>query len=168
MKILILVSILILTSCDGRFDHGPTIQNLETTEFVSNGERIYFTGRSASGSPIISNGGIAPLNMHMRMHDTGCVTCHGTKREGLRLWPQLWIKAPALTIEALFANETHKDETDDHGHHESYDDETLRRAIISGIGPADDQLDIAMPRWSMNRSDLNDLIAYLKQSHDHK
>jgi len=25
----------------------------------------------------------------------------------------------------------------------------------------------AMPRWNMNPADLNDLIAYLKQAHNH-
>ena len=43
----------------------------------------------------------------------------------------------------------------------------LRIAITTGIDPTRDRLDDVMPRWSLSPSDMNDLIAYLKQSHDH-
>ena len=161
-KILILVS-LVLAACNGRYDHGPLNGGDGPSEFVSNGERIYFTGSSASGIPINAVGGDGHMNMHMRMHGTGCVTCHGVDREGGRLWPQFWTKAPALTTEALFTD----DHADGHGDHGNYDAESLRRAITDGVDPAGKQLDPAMPRWSMSRSDLDDLVAYLQQSHSH-
>ena len=104
------------------------------------------------------------MNMHMRMHGTGCVSCHGVDREGSRLWPQFWVKAPALTVEALFTDDHTKD---GHGDHGSYDTESLREAITDGVNPAGKRLDAAMPRWSMSQSDLDDLIAYLQQSHTH-
>ena len=163
-KILILISLLLLASCNGRYDHGPLRGGSGPSEFVSNGERSYFTGSSASGSPINAVGGDGHMNMHMRMHGTGCVSCHGVEREGSRLWPQFWVKAPALTVEALFSD----DHTDDgHGDHGSYDVKSLRRAITDGVSPAGKRLDAAMPRWSMSQSDLDDLIAYLQQSHSH-
>ncbi len=162
-KILILVSMLVLASCNGRFDHGPLSGGDGPSEFVSNGERIYFTGSSTSGNPINTIGGNSHMNMHMRMHGTGCVTCHGVEREGRRLWPQFWVKAPALTPEALFTD----DHADGHGDHGNYDAESLRRVITEGVDPAGKQLDSAMPRWSMSRSDLDDLVVYLQQSHTH-
>lgn len=167
MKTLFIVSLLLLASCNGRFDHASATGDTGSLSFVSNGERIYFTGSSVSGTAISASGGSGPMNMHMRMHGTGCVTCHGTEREGRRLWPQFWIKAPALTAGALFESDAHEEGSNDHGEHGSYDDESLRRAITRGIDPAGDQLDDAMPRWTMSPDDLNDLIAYLKQSHDH-
>ena len=49
--------------------------------------------------------------------DENCAVCHGANREGKRLWPQFWIKAPALTTEALFAD---NHAGDGHGDHDNY------------------------------------------------
>lgn len=165
MKILVVASLLLLVSCNGRFEHGPATDG--SAAFVSNGERIYFTGSSASGTAISALGSSSMTGMHQQMHGGSCASCHGTDREGQRLWPQFWIKAPALTAQALFESDAHETDGDGHGEHGSYDDESLRAAITRGIDPAGVRLDEVMPRWSMSPSDLNDLIAYLKQSHDH-
>ena len=167
MKSLVVVSLLLVASCNGRFEHGPTTGSTSSSAFVSNGERIYFTGSSASGTAISAIGGSGMTGMHQQVHGGGCASCHGADREGQRLWPQFWIEAPALTAAALFESDAHDTDTDGHGEHDSYDDESLRAVITRGIDPAGDRLDEAMPRWSMSPSDLNDLIAYLKQSHDH-
>ena len=124
--------------------------------FDSNGERIYFTGTSASGMPITYTGG----NMHLRMMGGGCATCHGADREGARMMPEFWVEAPPLTREALF--ETHH-EADGHGEHPAYDARSLRRAISRGVDPARERFDDIMPRWSMSDADWNDLLAYLQQ-----
>ncbi len=133
------------------------------SEFMSNGERIYFTATSASGQPISLQGG----TMHMSMSAGGCVACHGADRKGGRLTPKFWNSAPALTAAALFG--VHLDEDgdasgdgDDHGDHDSYTEDLLRRAITDGVDPAGERLDPAMPRWSMSGEDMADLIAYLK------
>lgn len=168
IKILsVLFLILLLASCYGRFDHGPSYGETGSSTFISNGERIYFTGNSASGIPINANGGSSHMNARMRMHGTGCASCHGAEREGRRLWPKFWSKAPPLTADALFENGEHDSGSDGHGDHGSYDSESLARAITQGIDPAGDQLDDAMPRWNMSPSDLNDLIDYLQQTHSH-
>lgn len=167
MKILVVASLLLLVSCNGRFEHGPATDGTGSAAFVSNGERIYFTGSSASGTAISALGSSSMTGMHQQMHGGSCANCHGADREGQRLWPQFWIKAPALTAQALFESDAHETDGDGHGEHGSYDDKSLRVAITRGIDTAGDQLDAAMPRWSMNPSDLNDLIAYLKQSHNH-
>jgi len=131
-------------------------------QFQSNGERIYFTGTSASGSLINTYGG----NMHMRMHGGGCATCHGADRRGRRLMPSFWQVAPPLTPAALFDvhNEALTDTDNDHGHgdHKSYDDVTLALAITKGIDPSGESLDGYMPRWSMSDRDLADLVEFLK------
>jgi mono/diheme cytochrome c family protein len=116
--------------------------------YNSNGERIYFTGVSASGEAIGFSGG----NMHLRMMGGGCATCHGADRSGGRMMPEFWKLAPPLTRAALF---------DGHGDHGGYDNTTLRRAVVQGSDPAGQQLDSTMPRWSMSERDWRDLLDYL-------
>ncbi len=171
MKTLLFMSIIFLTSCNGSYDHGPANGGIGGTAFVSNGERIYFTGTSASGLPISANGGGGSMSgMHRQMHGGGCASCHGSEREGQRLWPRFWVKAPALSVGALFGDDAnaHDEGGDGHGDHASYDAESLRHAITRGLDPAGESLDQAMPRWSMSPSDMDDLISFLSQSHDHE
>jgi mono/diheme cytochrome c family protein len=167
MKKTCVILLVLLSGCDGGTGSNPMSMNDIPRAFASNGERIYFTGVSASGKPIRARGGDAAMGMHMQMHGGGCATCHGDDREGRRLMPRFWIKAPALTAEALFGDDDHKKDSDGHGNHGNYDAVSLRLAIIEGVDPAGEPLDQAMPRWSMNESDLNDLIAYLQNSPDH-
>lgn len=167
-KIILLFTILFLVSCNGSVVHDPSADSAYPAEYISNGERIYFTGTSDSGDPISASGGGGSMSgMHRQMHGGGCASCHGAEREGQRLWPQFWIKAPPLTADALFADNDHEGGDDGHGDHGSYDNESLRRAITRGLDPSGESLDQAMPRWSMSASDLSDLVAFLRQSHDH-
>lgn len=158
MQIVGLSALLLLASCSPREEHFGTAYDLAA--FASNGERIYFTGTSASGKAIAASGGTGMMNRHRQMHGGGCAVCHGADRGGKRLWPQFWVKAPALTAEALFSDSHGHD---GHGDHGNYDAESLRRAITTGLDPASESLDSAMPRWSMSPSDLDDLVAYLRQ-----
>ena len=148
--------IVLVSGCDfgpGHMMGGSTVP----TRYANNGERIYFTGTSASGNSITRKGG----NMHMSMMGGGggCATCHGSDRLGSRMMPNFWKTAPPLTRGALF--ETH-DDGDGHGGHERYRYETLRRAVFRGIDPAGEPLDGIMPRWSMSDRDWTDLVAYLR------
>ena len=128
------------------------------TRFQTNGERIYFTATSASGARISPGGG----GMHMSMMGGGCVSCHGVKRQGGRVMPRFWKVVPPLTPAALFGEHDASEKDDGHGDHDFYTDETLRRAITKGIDPGGKPFDRAMPRWSISRPDLDDLIAHLK------
>ena len=143
---------LALQACDGSAGMLAGHERMPTS-FRSNGERIYFTGTSASGRPIVYTGG----GMHMQMMGGACATCHGADRRGRRMMPSFWIVAPPLTREALFEGES------GHGEHEHYDDEALWRAVSRGVDPSGKALDTAMPRWSMTRADWDDLLAYLHE-----
>lgn len=167
MKRTCVILLVLLSGCGRGIGSSPLSTNVVPNEFASNGERIYFTGVSISGKPISARGGDAAMGMHRQMHGSGCATCHGVEREGRRLMPRFWIKAPALTADALFGDDDHKQDSSGHGDHGNYNAVSLRRAIIEGVDPAGELLDQAMPRWSMNESDLNDLIAYLEKSHGH-
>lgn len=168
MKIFFYISVLLLVSCNGRIYHGPSTGSAIPAAFISNGERIYFTGINASGIRINANGGYGMMGMHRQMHGGGCASCHGAAREGQRLWPRFWNKAPALTADALFGGDAHENDSDGHGDHGSYDADSLRLAITKGLDPAGEYLDQAMPRWTMSRADLDDLVTFLKQSHVHE
>ena len=145
----------LIAGCDGG---GPMMMGNQATpvKYQRNGERIYFTGISNSGESVTYSGG----NMHLRMMGGGCATCHGVSRTGARMMPQFWLVAPPLTRGALFDN--HDDEQG-HGDHDSYDSQSLRRAVAQGIDPAGELLDSSMPRWSMSDRDWQDLLAYLRK-----
>ena len=123
--------------------------------YTSNGERIYFTGTSASGELISGSGG----NAHMAMMGGGCASCHGADRLGARMMPQFWELAPPLTRAALFE---HHDDGDGHGDHDRYRDDTLQRAVFEGVDAAGKPLDEAMPHWSMSDRDWHDLLEFLR------
>lgn len=60
--------------------------------FSSVGERIYLTGRAADGGFVDAAGS----HQHTAMiGGSGCVACHGSDRQGGRLWPNFWQVAPA-------------------------------------------------------------------------
>ena len=161
---IVLVLAVALAAAQLTFGFGPMTNRADwPSEFQSNGERIYFTATSASGQLISLQGG----TMHMRMSAAGCVACHGADRKGGRLTPKFWNSAPDLTAAALFG--VHSDEDSDasgdgdgHDDHDSYTEDTLRRAITDGVDPTGERLDPAMPRWFMSAEDMADLIAYLK------
>ena len=153
-----LVLIGLLAGCD--MGMGPMMGGQAIpVRFQSNGERIYFTGISASGHPITFTGG----NMHIQMHGGGCVTCHDVdRRGGIRVMPRFWIVAPPVTPAALFGD--HDEDNGGHGDHQGYTVASLRRAITEGMDPSGKRLDAAMPRWSMSEQDLADLVQYLQGS----
>ena len=155
LLVFVAAAILLLASCGPRDERFGS--QVASSNFSSNGERIYHTGTSSSGDPILSSGGGGMMNRHRQMHGGGCALCHGANREGKRLWPQFWIEAPALTPTALFA-ENHTDHD-----HAGYDDDSLRLAILTGVTPSGSIMDDSMPRWTMSGKDMADLIAYLKQ-----
>jgi mono/diheme cytochrome c family protein len=155
LVVVVIIAIAGIAAWQGLFGMNFTMHNSRLPKiFQNNGERIYFTATTASGLAISSRGG----RMGMMAGMGGCVNCHGAKRQGSRLTPRFWIKAPALTPQALF--QEHDD--DGHGDHEGYSEESLRRAITQGIDAGGKPLDPIMPRWSMSEKDLDDLVIFLK------
>jgi hypothetical protein len=148
------VALTVLAGCDsgpGMMMGGQPVSR----NFDSNGERIYFTGKSRTGRPITFSGG----NMHLRMMGGSCATCHGDNRKGgIRMMPRFWVIAPALTRGALF--DDHGD--DGHGDHDRYTEASLRRAISEGRDAGGKPLADSMPRWSMDEAQLKDLLEYLR------
>lgn len=160
--VLVVLLMSTLAGCD--IGMGPRERQPTRIGFESNGEQIYLTGISASGNLISFTGG----GMHVQMHGGSCASCHGVdRRGGARMMPRFWVAAPAITPDALFGEE-HAD-VSRHGNHAAYSEASLRHAITDGVDPSGEPLDRAMPRWSMSKQDLHDLVEYLRgeASHSH-
>jgi mono/diheme cytochrome c family protein len=130
--------------------------------FGSNGERIYFTATSESGTEIDYTGGPSRGGMMMGGR-LSCASCHGTDaRGGVHMMPMQVMDAPDIRWETLaeHGGEAHEDEdgTDEAG----YDFETFRTAVTEGRHPDGEPMSDDMPRWEISETDLADLAEYLQ------
>jgi len=124
------------------------------TPSESRGKQIYVRGTSESGREILAYVGDSSLEMPGA--SMPCANCHGLdgggKQEGSitasNITPQSLTK-PYGIIHA------------DGRKHPAYNTRAFEVAITRGIDPGGNQLSKVMPRYSMARNDLGDLIAYL-------
>ena len=155
MKILKIAIILIAAGVIGLFAvnlYSPFYSRytISSSDFQSNGERIYFTATSNSGKPIISSIGA----MTMRGGMMSCAACHGADGKGGRGRMMMWtFNAPDIRYSALTAGG---------GNETPYTDELIKRAITQGVDVDGERLEPPMPVWQMADSDLNALLEYLK------
>ncbi len=160
--------LLVLTACGPLDWDGSAFSD----RYTSNGERIYFTGTSASGRIGYSGGDVGGGMMGGRGMMGGgqlaCVDCHGSDgRGGRHVMHMTTMDAPDIRWSTLTVAEhkDHDEEGKDEEHemeHPSYDEETFKQAVTEGLDPGGNLLDPAMLRWRMSEQDLDDLIAYLK------
>jgi mono/diheme cytochrome c family protein len=124
--------------------------------YISNGERIYFTGTSESGPPITAE----MQGMHrMGAGQLACASCHGPDGRGGTVRMMMGdFEAPDI----LYSTLTEEEHGEEHEEHLPYTDETIRRAITHGLDPAGEPLDWVMPRWDMSGDQLDDLLDFLK------
>ena len=116
--------------------------------YSSNGEMIYFTSQSNSGSTITYTGGIR------MMHTISCVDCHATDGKGGSIHIMMTsFDAPNITWAEL---------TGQHENHAPYTETTIKDAITEEIEPNGEPLDELMPRWQMSDSDMDDLMDFIK------
>jgi ABC-type branched-subunit amino acid transport system substrate-binding protein len=131
----------------------------ELSEQALRGKRIYVEGASASGSPInaiVSRGG-AGISASI----LPCVGCHGNDGKGR---PEGGVVPPDITWNKLTATYGHE-----HSYsrtHPAFDEKSVAVAIIAGMDPAANALDVAMPRYDMSEADMADLIVYLQHIED--
>jgi len=126
--------------------------------FETNGEQIYFTGRSQAGPPITST---TPGMNHMRPRSMGCANCHGADGQGGRVtMMKTTIQAPDIRYNILTEGD-HDDEQGE-GEHPPYSDQTIKVAITEGVDPSGAELSWGMPRWDMTEDQLDDLLNFLK------
>ena len=128
----------------------------DLSEQEQRGKRIYAQGESASGAPVtalVARGG-TPIAASL----LPCSGCHGEDGKGR---PEGGVKPSNITWEILTASYGHDH---DYGRsHPAFDEMLLARSIIIGRDPANNELDTAMPRYSMSEADMKDLVAYIKR-----
>ncbi len=120
---------------------------VHSSDYNSNGERIYFTAASASGSPIVARIGTMTTQSGMM----SCASCHHADGKGgpgnmmSRIYDSADIRYSVLT-----------------SGNSPYTDDLIKRAVTKGVDPLGKTLEPPMPVWKMSEEDLNDLMAYLK------
>lgn len=120
------------------------------------GKQIYLKGSSPSGGAIKAI--IGDSSTEVPAATLPCAGCHGTDGRGRSeggvipsdiTWKQL------TKLNGITHASGRK--------HQAYTDRSMERAITDGLDPAGSPLAVAMPRYSISRKDLDDLIAYLKR-----
>jgi hypothetical protein len=128
------------------------------THFASNGARIFYTGTSDSGTPILaaeSFGGPA------RPPVKSCADCHGPDGGGgLVATDSGAVRAPGIAFARLASPQSYPG-------HEGYDEAKLALTLRTGVRIDGYLLSPLMPRWQMTTRDMNDLIAHLKTLDPH-
>ena len=132
---------------------GRVSPSYNISDFESNGEGIYYTGFNESGELIETEYGPRWLYVH----GGSCVDCHGT--DGRGGYPvMMGFEIPSdIRYESLVSEDQEEEEE-----HPPYTEETIKRAILDGIDPAGEPLDLTMPRWKMTDKDVDDVVEYLK------
>lgn len=130
--------------------YSPYGYSIRSSDFKSNGERIYFTATSDSAQPIIASTG----QMTMQRGMMSCAECHGPDGKGGAGRMMMWsFEAPDIRYSALIAG---------HDEEQPYTEELIKRAITKGIDSDGSRLEPPMPVWQMSEADLNDLMEFLK------
>ncbi len=131
---------------------------LSSTDYLSNGERIYFTGTSVHDRITFSGGDFGGImgSGGMMGRQLACENCHGPDGRGDQFIMHLAeITAPDIRWSTLSKAEPGLDRP-------PYDEQTFKQAVTQGLDPAGHPLDAAMPHWQMSDQDLDDLISFLK------
>jgi hypothetical protein len=162
MKTILITSmIFLLFGCNQPVSNGTT---WGVGSFDSNGERIFFTATSESGSSITYTGG-SVQGMMMTGGNLACVSCHGTNAQGGKhTMGMSEMEAPDIRWSTLSNGHHEKGEEiiNPQDQHMEYDFEAFKNSVENGKHPDGDELKTDMPRWKMSDADLKDLMNYLK------
>lgn len=135
----------------------PAVFALDASEV--RGRQIYFEGTSASGNEI--NAVVGEEATILPASALPCVNCHGYDGLGR---PEGGVEPTDIRWSQLIKSYGHVHE---YGRrHGAFDEQSLGRSVISGVDPAGNRLDRAMPTYLMSQDDLNDLVAFMKVLED--
>jgi len=121
------------------------------------GKRIYQTGESLAGNPIMAQVGAAGISVPANA--TPCGGCHGADGLGR---PEGGV-LPSRLVWSELTKAYGGTSPSGQRSFPAYDDLALKRAILAGVDPAGNRLDSAMPRFDIHDDDLSDLVAYIKR-----
>lgn len=118
------------------------------------GKMIYESGESLTGEEIKVTIG----EVEVPPSTVTCAGCHGLRGEGKT---EAGISAGSLTWSHLTRPEGHRHPSG--RRHGPFDEDSFARSVVEGFDPDDNELLIAMPRFRMSKTDMQDLISYLKR-----
>jgi ABC-type branched-subunit amino acid transport system substrate-binding protein len=135
---------------------GVACDAAELTEIEARGKQIYVTGTSPSGQDIVALVGVD--GFELPASSMTCSSCHGLDGRGR---PEGGVVPSDITWAHLTKAYGH-----DHSYgrqHPAFDKAGVEAAIRTGVDPAGNRLDLAMPAFRMEDDDLAALIAYLQR-----
>lgn len=134
---------------------GPAQGEGEPSAAQIRGKQIYLEGTSPSGGDITAVVGSEGVTLPAAA--VPCASCHG--RDGLGR-PEGGVLPPDIRWSTLTKTYGHVHENG--RRHPPFDQAGVARVLSTGIDPADNRLDRAMPLYAMPHSDMADLLAYLQ------
>jgi ABC-type branched-subunit amino acid transport system substrate-binding protein len=132
--------------------HHPAPQCEPLSAQAARGRAIYRKGMTVGGEPIV--GALSGADVTLSGRDAACASCHAQAGAGTE---EGGVAAPPITPEALFAPAGA-------GRQErgAYTTEALAAAIREGRTPLPRQLGPSMPRFRLEPTEMDDLLAYLR------
>lgn len=133
----------------------PAAETHSLTPQERRGRALYTRGATESGREIAATIGEsgAPAST------VACAACHGARGEGGKT--EDGFAAGNITWTHLIKPGGHKHPNG--RRHAQFDEKSFARAVAEGFDPDDNELLVAMPRYTLTRDEMADLVAYLKR-----
>lgn len=129
---------------------------LELTPFEQAGKRLYREGVSSSDAQLVARVGASDMRVPASV--LPCASCHGNDGRGRS---EGGVRPPSLDWQRLALGQGER-ETNSR-RYPPYTPASLARVIQTGLDPAGNRLDHAMPRFDLSLADQRNLTAYLKR-----
>lgn len=118
------------------------------------GRAIFLRGEVPGKKPLMAMVG----DLEVPAATINCAGCHGRRGEGKT---EGGVAAGNLTWSNLTKSYGH---THPSGRkHGAFNESSFTTAVVRGVDPAGNELNVAMPRYRFSIEDMNDLIAYIKR-----
>jgi len=132
----------------------------DTGQYSSAGQRIYYTGIGDNGAPIVRTMPTFGMMGYGPMLSASCVDCHAEDAKGGRVAGMMGGYFVAPDIRYSFLTTSHSDEGTTA---RAWTRADVQTAIRSGTDPDGLRLQAPMPRWDMTANEMDEIIAYLKE-----
>jgi len=135
-----------------------TVQSSQETRPLTAAERrgraIFLRGEVPGKKPLMAMVG----DLEVPAATINCAGCHGRRGEGKT---EGGVAAGNLTWSNLTKSYGH---THPSGRkHGAFNESAFTTAVVRGVDPAGNELNVAMPRYRLSIEDMSDLIAYIKR-----
>lgn len=136
-------------------------QALTLTGQEQAGQRLYRQGLSSSDAQLQAQ--VGPSGIRVPASVLPCASCHGRDGSGR---PEGGVRPPSLHWQRLALGQGERQVNG--RRYPAYTAASLAKAIRSGVDPAGNRLDPAMPRFDLTLADQRNLTAYLKRLADER